>query len=153
MKIKLLLFILIAMLFIAGCSSSRLSVGPQQGEKWRAIHLLNYNSDRDLVELEQLVPKLDSLGINVIILEVDYHFEFESHPELQQGDSLITKKGAREFAKLCRNNHIRLIPEFQSVGHQSWAEETFPLLTKYPELDLTPGAFPNNKDIYCREWM
>ena len=38
------------------------------------------------------------------------------------------------------------------LGHQSWAENTFPLLTKYPELDLTPGAFPNNKGIYCREW-
>jgi hypothetical protein len=38
------------------------------------------------------------------------------------------------------------------LGHQSWAENTHPLLTKYPELDLTPGAFPNNKGIYCREW-
>jgi hypothetical protein len=26
------------------------------------------------------------------------------------------------------------------------------LLTKYPELDLTPGAFANNEGIYCREW-
>jgi hypothetical protein len=47
---------------------------------------------------------------------------------------------------------VRLIPEFQSLGHQSWEAETFPLLTVYPKLDLTPGAFPNNKDIYCREW-
>ena len=38
------------------------------------------------------------------------------------------------------------------LGHQSWAKNTGPLLTKYPELDLTPGAFPNNKGIYCREW-
>jgi hypothetical protein len=38
------------------------------------------------------------------------------------------------------------------LGHQSWAKRTFPLLTKYPELDLTPGAFPENEGIYCREW-
>jgi hypothetical protein len=38
------------------------------------------------------------------------------------------------------------------LGHQSWEKNTHPLLTKYPELDLTPGAFPNNKGIYCREW-
>ena len=25
-------------------------------------------------------------------------------------------------------------------------------MTKYPELDITPDAFPGNKGIYCREW-
>src|SRR4029077_13339605 len=29
---------------------------------------------------------------------------------------------------------------------------TGPLLKKYPELDLTPNAFPENKGLYCREW-
>jgi hypothetical protein len=38
------------------------------------------------------------------------------------------------------------------LGHQSWKEQTFPLLTVYPQFDLTPGAFPNNEGIYCREW-
>lgn len=45
-----------------------------------------------------------------------------------------------------------MVPQFQCLGHQSWKEHTSPLLTKYPELDLTPGAFPDNKKIYCREW-
>jgi hypothetical protein len=53
---------------------------------------------------------------------------------------------------LCRKFNIRLIPEFQSLGHQSWKAETFPLLSVYPAFDLTPGAFPNNEGIYCREW-
>ena len=44
------------------------------------------------------------------------------------------------------------MPQFQCLGHQSWAKNTGPLLTKYPELDLTPGAYPENKGIYCREW-
>jgi hypothetical protein len=42
--------------------------------------------------------------------------------------------------------------EFSCLGHQSWQENTGPLLTKYPELDLTPGAFPENEGIYCRAW-
>ena len=29
---------------------------------------------------------------------------------------------------------------------------TFPLLTKYPELDETPQVPPDNPDIYCRSW-
>jgi hypothetical protein len=45
-----------------------------------------------------------------------------------------------------------LIPQFQCLGHQSWKADTGPLLTVYPEFDLTPGAFPENKGIYCREW-
>src|SRR5438270_537546 len=124
---------------------------PKAGQ-WRALHLLGYDTDKDLEALAAQVPKLAELGLNVIILEVDYHFQFEAHPKLRQGKSPITKEGAGKFAALCRKHGIRLIPEFQCLGHQSWKEHTFPLLTVYPEFDLTPDAFPKNKDIYCREW-
>jgi hypothetical protein len=119
---------------------------------WRAVHLLNYNTDADLDALGQNLEALSKQGINVIVLEVDYNFAFKSHPELRHGTSPTTRDGARRFAALCKKFGIRLIPEFQSLGHQSWKAETFPLLTKYPQFDLTPGAFPNNEGIYCREW-
>ena len=115
------------------------------------IHLLSWSSDSLLVELGKVVPSLAETGINLIILEVDYSFDFQSHPELR-GGRRITEAGARQFGQLCRANGIRLIPEFQSLGHQSWGSHTLPLLTQYPELDLTPGAFPGNEGIYCREW-
>jgi hypothetical protein len=116
------------------------------------VHLLNYNDDDDLEKLTEDLPKLAEMGINFVILEVDYHFEFQSHPELRQGDKQITKAGARKFAAACNQQGIRVIPEFQCIGHQSWKKQTFPLLTKYPQLDLTPGAFHKNEGIYCREW-
>ena len=119
---------------------------------WRAVHLLNYNTDADLEALGQNLEALAKQGINVIILEVDYNFAFKSHPDLRHGTNPITRDGARKFAALCKKLGIRLIPEFQSLGHQSWKAETFPLLTVYPNFDLTPGAFPNNDGIYCREW-
>ena len=121
-------------------------------QPWRAVHLLNYNTDADLDALGQNLGALAKQGINVIILEVDYNFAFKSHPELSRGKDPITRDGARRFAALCKKLNIRLIPEFQSLGHQSWKEETFPLLTVYPQFDLTPGAFPKNEGIYCREW-
>ena len=117
-----------------------------------AIHLLSWTSDSLLVELGKTIPTLADRGINLIFLEVDYSFEFQSHPELRQGTDYITRDGARQFAAICRAHGIRLVPQFQSLGHQSWAEHTFPLLTVYPELDLTPGAFPGNEGLYCREW-
>jgi hypothetical protein len=119
---------------------------------WRALHLLDYNSDSALDALGQNLENLAQQGINVIILEVDYNFAFKSHPELRRGTDPITREGARRFAALCRKYDIRLIPEFQSLGHQSWKAETFSLLTVYPNFDLTPGAFPNNEGLYCREW-
>ena len=127
-------------------------VGPPRDGGWRAVHLLNYNTDADLEVLAQDIPALAGLGINVIVLEVDYSFAFTSHPELRRGDAQITPQGAHRLVEVCRTHAIRLIPEFQSLGHQSWEAETFPLLTVYPQFDLTPGAFPNNKGLYCREW-
>src|SRR5262245_61540207 len=119
---------------------------------WRAVHLLNYNTDADLDALGQNLEALSKQGINVLILEVDYNFAFKSHPELRHGTNPTTRDGARKFAALCTKFGISLIPEFQSLGHQSWKAVTFPLLTVYPQFDLTPGAFPNNEGIYCREW-
>jgi Glycosyl hydrolase family 20, catalytic domain len=120
--------------------------------RWRALHLLNYDTDADLDALAKNLEPLAKQGINVIILEVDYNFAFKSHPELRRGTNPITREAARRFSAACRKQNIRLIPEFQSLGHQSWKAETFPLLTVYPKFDLTPGAFPNNEGIYCREW-
>lgn len=125
---------------------------PRAGaEQVVGLHLLSYTSDSLLVELGKVVPTLAAQGVNLIFLEVDYAFDFQSHPELRRGRH-ITRDGARQFAAVCRRHGIRLVPQFQSVGHQSWKEHTGPLLTVYPELDLTPGAFPGNEGIYCREW-
>jgi hypothetical protein len=142
-------------LFILLCAALRpvdAGVGTKQPKPWRAVHLLDYNSDGALDALEQNLENLEKQGINTIILEVDYNFAFKSHPELRRGTNPITRDGARRFAALCKKFNIRLIPEFQSLGHQSWKAETFSLLTVYPTFDLTPGAFPNNEGIYCREW-
>lgn len=124
----------------------------QQTAPLCALHLLGLDSDANLQALEKQLPDLTAKGVNVLILEVDYGFKFRSHPELRNSEKPITKKGARRFAKACKKERVLLIPQFQCFGHQSWAETTYPLLTRYPELDITPGAFPGNKDIYCREW-
>jgi hypothetical protein len=128
------------------------AVPPTTEHPWRALHLINIHGDGALQKLAGQLSQLANLGVNCLIIEVDYSYAFESHPELRQGDSPITKDGAKTFLAACRNNGIDLVPQFQCLGHQSWKEHTGPLLTKYPELDLTPGAFPENKSIYCREW-
>ncbi len=119
---------------------------------WVAVHLLGFQNDADLESIESQLPDLAARGVNVLVLEVDYGFKFRSHPELRIAEKVMTRAGARRFVAAGKKHGIRVIPQFQSLGHQSWAKDTWPLLTKYPALDLTPGAFPQNEGIYCREW-
>jgi hypothetical protein len=119
---------------------------------WVAVHLLNYQNDADLQSLEQQLPDLAARGVNVLVFEVDYALEFRSHPELRLSEKPMTRGGVERFVRACRKHGMSVIPQFQSLGHQSWAKDTWPLLTKYPDLDMTPGAFPGNEGLYCREW-
>ncbi|MEK7674271.1 MAG: family 20 glycosylhydrolase [Verrucomicrobiota bacterium] len=117
---------------------------------WRGVQL-SVSDDRAAETLAGQLPKLATLGVNALVIEVDYNFAFDSHPELRLG-RVLTKEGAAKLGKACRDQGIRPIPLFNCLGHQSWSQTTFPLLVKYPELDETPGKFEGNKDIYCRSW-
>jgi hypothetical protein len=117
---------------------------------WRGIQL-SVGDDKAAAALTEKVPRLGALGVNALVIEVDYQFAFQSHPELGSAGGL-TKAGAAGLARACREHGIRPIPLFNCLGHQSWAKTTFPLLVKHPEFDETPGQFPDNKDIYCRSW-
>jgi hypothetical protein len=125
-------------------------VGKEQG--WRAIHLFAPWHDEMPMFKRVITEVLAPSGVNVLILEVNYKYAFESHPELREPGQNLTKADARELAALCRKNGIRLIPLFNCLGHQSWEKTTFPLLVKYPELDETPQVPKDNQGIYCRSW-
>jgi hypothetical protein len=117
---------------------------------WRGVHFAA-RTDAELAQLIAQLPNLAGAGVNVIVLQVDYSFEFQSHPELRW-PQFITRERARETAAAARAAGIRLIPEVDCLGHQSWAKVTVPLLAQHPEFDETPGQFPENKGIYCRSW-
>jgi len=117
---------------------------------WRALHLMDPPPER-LADTEKFVSEvMPPLGLNVLILEVDYGFSFQSHPELDCRG--ITRQQARKLAEVCRKSGVRLIPLLNCLGHQSWANHTAALLKKYPQFDETPQVPADNKGIYCREW-
>ncbi len=117
---------------------------------WRGVHL-GAHSDEQANQLVQALPKLADLGVNVVVLEVDYSFDFTSHPEVRSSP-FLTRNGARAVVSAAHARGVRLIPQLNCLGHQSWSKNTLPLLAKHPEFDETPGKFPENKDIYCRSW-
>ncbi len=114
----------------------------------RGVHLL-LGSDAQAAALQEEMPKLAAVGVNALVLETDYSFEFKSHPELSS-PGCVTKARAHELAAQARRLGIRLIPQINCLGHQSWSRTTLALLAKYPEFDETPGQYANNTNIYCR---
>ncbi len=134
-----------------GCAPRKeVAVAPRAQPFWFGLHVLLENK-KAAEELITQIPSLRTVGINLLIVEVDYNYEYVSHPELR-GDDPISHETVKKIVSLCRDHKIRLVPEFQSLGHQSWEEKTFPLLTQYPQFDETPGQYPGNKGIYCRSW-
>ncbi|HEY2588217.1 MAG TPA: family 20 glycosylhydrolase, partial [Tepidisphaeraceae bacterium] len=120
-------------------------------QPWIGVHV-GVNNSKDVERLEKAIPALGKMGVNAIVIEVNYSFQFKSHPELHPDGGGITAGQARALADLCRANGIRPIPQLNCLGHQSWAKHTGVLLAAHPELDETPGKYPDNKGIYCRSW-
>ena len=103
---------------------------------------------------KELAPR----KVNTLILRVDYNYQFEGHPELRDGDAL-SKAEVKHLVETCKKNNIRLIPQINLLGHQSWAGNTGNLLRVYPELDETPHIkmpekyeWPNADGLYCKSY-
>jgi hypothetical protein len=47
---------------------------------------------------------------------------------------------------------VRIIPQINLLGHQSWDKVTYGLLRSHPEFDETPGKYAGNAGIYCRSY-
>ncbi len=96
--------------------------------------------------------------VNTLILRVDFNYQFKTHPELR--DSLaLSFNDVKKMVAACRNNNIKLIPQINLLGHQSWAGQTYNLLKVYPEFDETPWVkmpekyvWPNADSLYCKSY-
>jgi len=103
---------------------------------------------------EELAPR----SVNVLILRVDFSYQFESHPELRDSGAL-SKKDVKKLVSICKKNSIKVIPQINLLGHQSWAGKIGKLLEIYPEFDETPLVkmpenykWPNEDGLYCKSY-
>ncbi|HVM89575.1 MAG TPA: family 20 glycosylhydrolase [Puia sp.] len=103
---------------------------------------------------EELAPR----KVNSLIVLIDYHYQFKSHPELADSFAL-SKKDIKKIVEACRNNNIKVIPQINLLGHQSWANKPGKLLQAYPEFDETPYIkmpakyeWPNPDNLYCKSY-
>jgi hypothetical protein len=57
---------------VASPASLRAAVPPTAEHPWRALHVINYTTDDGLKKLTEQLPQLAKMGINCLILEVNY---------------------------------------------------------------------------------
>ena len=116
----------------------------------------------DAKEIPEFVKFIDeelsANKVNTLILRIDYSYEFESHPELKN-DSPLTKTDVKKLVEVCKKYQIRLIPQINLLGHQSWASKLEKLLEMYPQFDETPWvkmpekhSWPNPDGLYCKSY-
>ena len=105
-----------------------------------------------------ITEELASRGVNTLILRIDFNYQFDTHPELRDSNAL-SKEDVKKLVTVCQTNKIRLIPQINLLGHQSWANKTTNLLRVYPEFDETPHVtmpekyiWPNPDGLYCKSY-
>jgi hypothetical protein len=105
------------------------------------------------IEVE-LVPR----KVNTLILRVDFNYQFKNYPKLRDS-SALSEAEVRKLVAACKKGGIRIIPQINLLGHQSWAGRTGNLLRVYPEFDETPGikmpknyVWPNPDGLYCKSY-
>jgi len=101
---------------------------------------------------DELVP----LNVNTLLIRIDWNYEYKSRPELQDEDPL-TEAEVKKIVKACKAGGIRIIPQINLLGHQSWFSRVEKLLEEYPQFNETPHVpmdegidkWPNEYGLYC----
>ncbi len=148
-----------AILFIAGCATPEVktpetptpAATAQKAESWRGVHLFLY-TDESVDALAEQMPQLVNAGVNAIVVEVGYNFESKSHPELRARKEGVTRPHAKKLAAAARKYHVRLIPELDCLGHQSWRKADAPLLRKYPQFAEPVGSNTDTNGAHLHSW-
>jgi hypothetical protein len=103
---------------------------------------------------EELAPR----GVNTLVLQVDYHYQFTCLPEFKDPAGL-SKDDAARLVAACKRHKIHLIPLIDLLGHQSWQSSCGALLRLHPEFDETPWVkfpkhyvWPNDDRLYCKSY-
>ena len=86
----------------------------------RGIHLAAPMPDEIPLAERFIKEALPKEGVNVLVLEVNYRYQFVKHPEVTD-DRPLSRDDIGRLAAACRASGVRLIPMINVLGHQSWA--------------------------------
>jgi hypothetical protein len=147
-------YFFIFFLFIAYNAAAQIdSLFPVRGFAIAAPPPAGVDSFVTFIEKE-LAPR----KVNTLILRIDYGYQYTSHPELRDNNAL-TSQQVKQLVNAAKRNNIRIIPQVNLLGHQSWAGSIGKLLAVYPDFDETPHVkmpqdykWPNADSLYCKSY-
>lgn len=147
------LFVFIFLYFSLSAQTKLDSLLPVRGFCIDAPRPAGLDSFLTFIDME-LAPR----KVNTLILMIDYRYQFTSHPELADSFAL-SKADVKKIVSVCRKDKIRIIPQINLLGHQSWAKHPGKLLRTYPQFDETPWikmpdvyVWPNADNLYCKSY-
>jgi hypothetical protein len=138
--------LVLALLLAAPCFSAGKDALPVRG-----LHVMAPKPADMSDALKFIKEALPKEGVNVLVVEFNYRYKFTRRPEIVDADALGPAE-VKALAEACRAAGVRLIPQINMLGHQSWSKNTLALLRSHPEFDETPGKYPGNEGIYCRSY-
>ena len=108
--------------------------------------------------LQFMEKELAPNQVNTLVLRVDYNYQYKSYPQLQDS-SALSEADVKKLVAMGKKHGIRLIPQINLLGHQSWAGKTGALLREFPQFDETPHVmmpaeykWPNPDGLYCKSY-
>ena len=152
-RVLLLGFMMMSGVFNAIAQSTGQNILPVRGLCIASPGVDRVNDFIDFID-QELAPR----NVNTLILRIDYNYEYKSHPELRN-ENPLSEKDIKRILKTCKKHEIRIIPQVNLLGHQSWHTSLGNLLREYPEFDETPHVkmpeeykWPNEDGLYCKSY-
>jgi hypothetical protein len=113
-------------------------------------------------EVDRFITFIDSelapRQVNTLVLRVEYSYQFHSRPEMTDARGL-SRDDVKKLVAACKKDNIKLIPEIDCLGHQSFGSHLGALLRVHPEFDETPQVaipkdykWPNADKLYCKSY-
>lgn len=103
---------------------------------------------------KELVPA----HFNMLILRVDYNYDYRTFPNLRDSE-FLSLQDVKRLVAMGKKHGIQIVPQINLLGHQSWQKRTLNLLREYPQFDETPHintedyeGWPNPWGLYCKSY-
>jgi hypothetical protein len=158
MKTSCSLSAFLALTVFAAAASARAQTNLDQLFPVRGLAIAAPSSSQMEAFVSFVHQELAPRKVNTLILRVDYNFQYECHPKLRAPQAL-SKEDVKKLVAACKSHQIRIIPQINLLGHQSWAGSLGSLLRQYPDFDETPWvkmpekyAWPNPDRLYCKSY-
>lgn len=90
-----------------------------------------------LATVKDLIERLSRLKINQVQLYMEHTFAFQKHPEVWADATPFTGQDIMELDLFCRQHHVELVPNQNSLGHmERWLK-----LDRYLSLAERPDGY------------